>query len=553
MAISKVKLPDNSTQDINDARIASTDLTNWNGKQDTLVSGTNIKTVNNESLLGSGNLTITGEPGDDGIGISSVVQTTESTVPGGTNVITITKTDGTTSTVKVRNGDAVGSVTIVQSTGTATDAAMSQDGTTKALQAAQVLANKYGKVTYFKGYMLDYDLADYPTLNPLDSDVIGVIFDIRRHSESEAVDKRVYIKSANENNYIAFERNGASIRILVKKNGTETPYAIGWTGSHIHNIYALNVKTGECKLWANGAPYWNTVPTLDTTKLPSLSDLTHISLGGKPFQGGTYGKLGIAVLNFMPTDAIAKEIYDTYSAGSYVPATLMANSFIYTEGASILSGTSYFVNYSAITDGWSISNKSGTTSDQNSYLYSDFITDDDRLKYTYYSCHIKVISGSVTIVGFDLNGRLNTTAYNAQGVSQGLSKDMTFSAGDEYDLEYLGLSSGSGTYLMNFKYSEAFTFEITEIKKRQCGCPIIASPENFFAGSFEQPNGVLLPMHSSCLTFTDVYKPKMIGENTDVQFNGQMRYDSSNGKLYIGYLYGNENYGQGTWKQINNV
>ena len=29
-----------------------------NGKQDTLVSGTNIKTINNESLLGSGNIDI---------------------------------------------------------------------------------------------------------------------------------------------------------------------------------------------------------------------------------------------------------------------------------------------------------------------------------------------------------------------------------------------------------------------------------------------------------------------------------------------------------------
>lgn len=31
-----------------------------NGKQDTLISGTNIKTINNESLLGSGNISITG-------------------------------------------------------------------------------------------------------------------------------------------------------------------------------------------------------------------------------------------------------------------------------------------------------------------------------------------------------------------------------------------------------------------------------------------------------------------------------------------------------------
>ena len=29
------------------------------GKQDTLVSGTNIKTINNESVLGSGNITVT--------------------------------------------------------------------------------------------------------------------------------------------------------------------------------------------------------------------------------------------------------------------------------------------------------------------------------------------------------------------------------------------------------------------------------------------------------------------------------------------------------------
>ena len=74
-----------------------------------------------------------GSPGPQGVGISSVVQTTESTVSGGTNVITVTKTDGTTSTFNVRNGDAVGSATIVQTTGESTTAAMSQDAVTKEL------------------------------------------------------------------------------------------------------------------------------------------------------------------------------------------------------------------------------------------------------------------------------------------------------------------------------------------------------------------------------------------------------------------------------------
>ena len=38
--------------------ILSSDITNWNSKQAALVSGTNIKTINNQSLLGSGDMSI---------------------------------------------------------------------------------------------------------------------------------------------------------------------------------------------------------------------------------------------------------------------------------------------------------------------------------------------------------------------------------------------------------------------------------------------------------------------------------------------------------------
>lgn len=43
--------------------VTSSDKTAWSGKQDALVSGTNIKTINNESILGSGNITIQGGGG----------------------------------------------------------------------------------------------------------------------------------------------------------------------------------------------------------------------------------------------------------------------------------------------------------------------------------------------------------------------------------------------------------------------------------------------------------------------------------------------------------
>lgn len=45
-----------------------------------------------------------GSPGSAGVGIKSVVQTTTSSADGGSNVITVTKTDNTTSTFTVKNG-----------------------------------------------------------------------------------------------------------------------------------------------------------------------------------------------------------------------------------------------------------------------------------------------------------------------------------------------------------------------------------------------------------------------------------------------------------------
>ena len=57
-----------ATDDISDTSqtnkfVTTTEKSTWSGKQNTLVSGTNIKTINGESLLGSGDLTIAGGGG----------------------------------------------------------------------------------------------------------------------------------------------------------------------------------------------------------------------------------------------------------------------------------------------------------------------------------------------------------------------------------------------------------------------------------------------------------------------------------------------------------
>ena len=94
-------------------------LQDWRKKQDALVSGENIKTINGESILGEGNIEISGgsgevgpqgpqgdkgDKGDTGVGVQSVTQTTTSNADGGSNVVTVTLTDGTKSTFTIKNG-----------------------------------------------------------------------------------------------------------------------------------------------------------------------------------------------------------------------------------------------------------------------------------------------------------------------------------------------------------------------------------------------------------------------------------------------------------------
>lgn len=86
-----------------------------------------------------------GDTGATGVGITSVKQTVASMISGDTNVVEITTSDGKTSQVKIRNGNASTSGTeIVQTTGQATDKVMSQKSVTDALDFPRVTL----KLTY---------------------------------------------------------------------------------------------------------------------------------------------------------------------------------------------------------------------------------------------------------------------------------------------------------------------------------------------------------------------------------------------------------------------
>lgn len=95
------------------------------GSYNDLVDKPTFKTINGESILGSGDIEISGgsgevgpqgpqgdkgdkgekgDKGDTGVGVQSVAQTTTSNADGGSNVVTVTLTDGTKSTFTVMNG-----------------------------------------------------------------------------------------------------------------------------------------------------------------------------------------------------------------------------------------------------------------------------------------------------------------------------------------------------------------------------------------------------------------------------------------------------------------
>ena len=71
----------------------------WNGTTLTVTSASGTSSANLKGDKGD-----TGSNGSNGVGIKSVVQTTTSSIDGGSNVITVTKTDDTTSTFTIKNG-----------------------------------------------------------------------------------------------------------------------------------------------------------------------------------------------------------------------------------------------------------------------------------------------------------------------------------------------------------------------------------------------------------------------------------------------------------------
>lgn len=96
-----------ATRKIKDAQDTTTnELIYFKGhaKATYMSDGSTVEDAINQIGTGGGEQGPQGPKGDDGVGIASVVQTTTSSEDGGSNVMTVTLSDGTKSTFTVKNG-----------------------------------------------------------------------------------------------------------------------------------------------------------------------------------------------------------------------------------------------------------------------------------------------------------------------------------------------------------------------------------------------------------------------------------------------------------------
>ena len=87
--------------------ISLADINSWNNKQNELVSGSNIKTINNNSILGSGNLEVTGIQYTAGDGIRIENEIITNTVTSYNNLSDLPNIPTKTSDL-INNSDFVG-------------------------------------------------------------------------------------------------------------------------------------------------------------------------------------------------------------------------------------------------------------------------------------------------------------------------------------------------------------------------------------------------------------------------------------------------------------
>lgn len=500
----------------------------------------NIKTVNGQSLLGKGNVQLTGadfllEQGA-GLTINEAVNS---------------------NTAELQN--KLDKASIVQTTGTATDKVMSQKSVTEELQNKldKAVFDSFDKhpATYFNGFVSNIDAARYPKSCPFGLKQFSVVFDRRYTSDIIFLEgyKVFELNGANAaNDYLYLRINGWQIDLHARKNGGAA-YNSKYLGSLSsqgtdHVIFTFNLETGEIKAYYSGELAW-------TDQLNDWDFDTYYPSNCKTYSlnpAVVSGKLGCALLNYCISDDDAAKLYQ---AGCYFDNFMPATYSCYDKDVRELTsydkiGHLYSNSITLVAENGAIRIECIKSFDNEYLTYDNFIAPRDTVKMMRYTAHIKVISGdSFKFVGFGTNGRFWAKIYDSSDGSlycEGAAKALL--AGHEYDLLFIGVPNVAGHSLLNFVHGDSGVCEVSDITVTNLGAFLLCAPQNYVGSSFLQGNGEAISLNGG-EAFYDLYKPRIVSTKGYPQFNGQLCITPADGKVYIavrtakGY----------TWKQINNT
>lgn len=522
------------------------------------------------------------------------ITTQESSASGGNNVVTITDTDGTVTSFNVKNGKdgkdgadgadgvSLGEIALVQTTGDSEESVMSQKAVTEELQTVSYI---YKTPTYLQGRLCYYKLADYPQLDPRTADGISIAFNVDRYTTKRCMMFAILNPNASVNQGFATRYFGLAALDGAFRFGFFSSYWNITTGGYSfgiikgHYVITYNFKTGVCKCYRNGVLSYNQTPSSwDEQSMirDYFNNCTHITLNAIP-RSGRVKQSGIALFGRELTEETVKDLYG--NGVDTIKTELISNNLkaynlspIYPSW-QIQIFSRYATTSTAADGGVNITQKGSAETNWQQFGFkglSGFINN-ATLEFDF-----ELISGSIKYVGgnYDRTWHGNSTSnYYAKNV-------YTITDENENDVTYSDLAIGhvyhvianpdfiaSGTInsngdLNHFIFSGCSADCIIHIKPTlkvtEQGAALECSINTYAGTYWELANGIKLPLNTTTIIYsteslyvgTDTYISNTVIYSSSIspQFNGQIAVDTTNGKVYIGYLTGTG----GTWKQVSN-
>lgn len=429
------------------------------------------------------------------------------------------------------------------------------------------------KVNYINGRLISFNLADYPEFDPRTADGISIMFTVDSTSGANTPLFNIHNPSAGINGGFGASHFGLwwwNNSLIFGRLKNYSGYDTGGGGYSVtrvrgHYVFTYNFKTGEYKCYKNGVlTNQNTPDSWDEQTMirDYLASMTKISMTATPLGGTKF--LGIALFGSVLTDSDVTSLYGSGTASvkdTLVPSIWRAN---YLHPVEVTDWTLHVAN------GVKTGDYTITPPTSGNWIRFGFSDLSGFLNNCIYEWDFEITSGYCEHTGgysrrFNLNGRYLTGIYtitNSNGSDVTLE---TLTVGtyhvvckpDNIANGGVNVAANSMLYILQ-GYSSDFSMTILPtLKITERGCALECSPSTFFGDGWLQNNGIKIPINnyiiygdSAFVAGTDSFIDNIVTYSSSVypQFNGQIAVDTTNGKVYIGYLTGTG----GTWKQVSN-